>query len=70
MSEDTWNFYGYVKDPDTGAIINNNEEEYKKFIAARESSKKTRDLSNRMSEVENDLRDIKSLLQQLVHRNN
>lgn len=70
MSEDKIYFYGYVKDETTGAIINNNEEEYKKFLAARESSKKTRDLSNRMSEVENDLRDIKSLLQQLVHRNN
>jgi hypothetical protein len=64
------NFYGYVKDTETGAIINNNEEEYKKFLASRESSKKSKDLSNRLTEVENDLRDIKSLLQQLVHRNN
>ena len=64
------NHPGYVKDTDSGVIINNNEEEYKKFIAAREASKRNNSLCKRMTEVENDLRDIKSLLQQLIHRNN
>jgi hypothetical protein len=64
------NHHGYVKDTDTGVIINNNEEEYKKFLAARESSRKNNNLCKRIDEVENDLRDIKSLLLQLVHRNN
>jgi hypothetical protein len=64
------NHHGYVKDTDTGVIINNNEDEYKKFLAARESSKKNNSLCKRIDEVENDLRDIKSLLLQLVHRNN
>jgi hypothetical protein len=64
------NHIGYVKDTDTGVIINNNEEEYKKFLAARESSRKTNNLCNRIDEVEKDLQDIKSLLLQLVHRNN
>lgn len=64
------NHQGYVKDTDTGVIINNNEEEFKKFLAVRESSKKNNDLCKRIGEVENDLRDIKSLLLQLVHRNN
>ena len=61
---------GYVKDTDSGVVINNNEEEYKKFLAAREASKKNHDLCKRMAEVEDELRDIKSLLLQLVHRNN
>jgi hypothetical protein len=61
---------GYVKDTDSGVVINNNEEEYKKFLAAREASKKNNDLCKRMTEVEDELRDIKSLLLQLVHRNN
>jgi len=64
------NHVGYLKDTDSGVIINNNEEEYKKFLAARESSKKNNALCQRMEEVENDLRDIKTLLLQLVHRNN
>jgi hypothetical protein len=64
------NHVGYVKDTDTGVIINNNKEEYKKFLAAREASKKTNNLCNRIDEVEKDLQDIKSLLLQLVHRNN
>lgn len=64
------NHPGYVKDTETGVIINNNEEEYKRFMAAREASKKNNNLCKRMTDVENDLRDIKSLLQQLIHRNN
>jgi hypothetical protein len=64
------NHYGYFKDTESGVIINNNDEEYKKFLAIREANKKNNNLCKRISEVENDLRDIKTLLQQLVHRNN
>lgn len=63
------NHPGYLKDTDSGVIINNNEEEYKKFIAAREASKRNNSLCKRMTDVENELRDIKSLLLQLVHGN-
>lgn len=64
------NQIGYLKDVDSGVIINNNEEEYKKFLAAREANKKSNSLCKRMSEVEGEMREIKSLLLQLVHRNN
>lgn len=64
------NHPGYLKDTETGVIINNNEDEYKKFLAAREASKRSNSLCKRMTDVENELRDIKSLLVQLVHRNN
>lgn len=64
------NHPGYIKDTDSGVIINNNEEEYKKFLAAREVSKRNNSLCKRMTEVENELRDIKGLLQQLLHRKN
>jgi hypothetical protein len=64
------NHQGYVKDTDSGVIINNDEEEYKKFLATRESIKRNNNLCKRIDEVENDLRDIKELLLQLVHRNN
>lgn len=62
--------HGYVKDTNTGVIINTNEEEYKKFVAAREANKKNNNLCKRIDEVENDLRDIKSLLLQLVNGRN
>lgn len=64
------NHPGYFKDTDTGVIINNDEEEYKKFLLARETSKRNSNLCKRMAEVENEMRDIKKLLLQLVHRNN
>lgn len=64
------NYPGYVKDTETGVIINNNDDEYKRFMAAREASKKNNSLCKRMTEVENDLRDIKSLLQQLINGRN
>ena len=62
--------HGYLKDTETGAIINNDEESYKKFLAAREANKKNNSICNRIEEVENDLRDIKSLLLQLVNGRN
>jgi hypothetical protein len=61
---------GYIKNTETGVIINTNEDEYQKFLAAREASKKNNNLCKRMSELEHELRDIKGLVQQLVHRNN
>ena len=64
------NHHGYLKDTDSGVIINNDEDEYKKFLANRESIKKNNNLCKRIDEVENDLRDIKELLLKLVHRNN
>jgi hypothetical protein len=61
---------GYYKDTDTGVIINNDDEAYRKFEAARTASKKNKELCNRIGAVENDLKDIKNLLLQIVHGNN
>lgn len=63
------NHQGYVKDTDSGVIINNDEEEYKKFLATRESIKRNNSLCKRIDAVEHDLREIKELLVQLIHRN-
>lgn len=64
------NHPGYYKDTETGVIINNNEEEYKKFLAQREASKRSNNISNKINELENDLKDIKSLLQQIINGRN
>lgn len=63
------NHPGYLKDTDSGAIINNNEEEYKKFLASREASKRNLSVVKRLDEVEGELREIKNLLLQIVNRN-
>ena len=63
------NHHGYLKDTDSGTIINNNEEEYKKFLINRESSKRNINICKRLDEVEHELRDIKNLLQQIINRN-
>jgi hypothetical protein len=61
---------GYLKDTSSGAIINNDDEAYRRFQAAREASKKNNELCKRIDAVEGDLKDIKNLLLQIVHRNN
>lgn len=61
---------GYLKDTSSGAIINNDDEAYRRFQAAREVSKKNNELCKRIDAVEGDLKDIKNLLLQIVHRNN
>ena len=63
------NHPGYLKDTDSGVIINNNEEEYKKFLASREASKRNLSVVKRLDEVEGELREIKNLLLQIVNRN-
>lgn len=61
---------GYMKDTSTGAFINTNDTSYARFMAERANAKKSKDLSARISAVENDLRDIKDLLLQVVNGRN
>lgn len=61
---------GYMKDTLSGAFINTDNASYAKFVAERANSKKSKDLCDRINAVEDDLRDIKNLLLQIVHRNN
>lgn len=61
---------GYMKDTSTGAFINTDDTAYARFLAQRSSIKKNDDLCKRMSAVENDLRDIKDLLLQVVNGRN
>lgn len=62
---------GYMKDATTGAIINTNDDHYKRILAIRAEKKKGQDLCKRMNSLENDLREIKELLVQVLGgRNN
>ena len=60
---------GFYKDTESGAIINKNDTDYEKFKAAREEIKKNKQLAVRMDNLETELKDIKSLLLQLVNGN-
>ena len=61
---------GYMKDTSSGAFINTDDASYARFVAQRASIKKNNDLCNRISAVEDDLREIKSLLLQVVNGRN
>lgn len=60
---------GFYKDTETGVIINKNDTDYEKFKAAREEIKKNKQIAVRMDNLETELKDIKSLLLQLVNGN-
>lgn len=61
---------GFMKDTSTGAFINTDDTSYAKFVAERSKTKNSKDLSNRISAVEDDLKEIKNLLLQVVNGRN
>ena len=61
---------GFMKDTSTGAFINTDDTAYARFLAQRNSIKKNNELCNRISAVEDDLREIKNLLLQVVNGRN
>lgn len=65
-TEDT----AFVKDQDSGAFINIDDEAYKKFKAAQAQAKKNREVCNRIDAVESDLKEIKDLLLQVLNGRN
>ena len=61
---------GYMKDTTSGAFINTDDASYARFLAQRSSIKKNNDLCKRIDAVEDDLREIKNLLLQVVNGRN
>ena len=53
---------GFFKNTATGAIINNNEDEYKKILNARKMAKENKDLSRRVDVLEKELKQLKELI--------
>ena len=60
---------GFFKDTETGALINKNEIDYQKFKSSREELKKNKQMAVKIDSLENELKDIKNLLLQLVNGN-
>jgi hypothetical protein len=61
---------GFMKDTSTGAFINTDDASYAKFVAERSKVKNSKELSNRISAVEDDIKEIKTLLLQVVNGRN
>ena len=60
----------FMKDMSSGAFINTDDASYAKFVAERLKAKNSKDLCNRIGAVEEDLREIKNLLLQVVNGRN
>jgi hypothetical protein len=56
------NVSGFVKNTDNGLIINNNEDQYKKIVAARAQAKKNNELTRRVEILEKEIKELKALL--------
>lgn len=52
----------FTKDNTSGAFINNNNDEYLRFKAARQDAKKSKDVLHKLNLIEEELREIKALL--------
>jgi hypothetical protein len=61
---------GFMKDTSSGAFINTDDASYAKFVAERSKVKNSKELSNRISSVEDDIKEIKTLLLQVVNGRN
>lgn len=56
---------GFFRDSETGAIVNNNSNDYKSYITNRD---KLLSEKERIDKLESDIGDIKRMLQQLTDR--
>ena len=61
---------GFMKDTSTGAFINTDDTSYVKFVAERSKAKNSKELTTRISAVEDDIKEIKNLLLQVVNGRN
>lgn len=53
---------GFFKNTTTGAIINSNDDEYKKILATRNLAKKNNELARRVEILEKELKQLKALI--------
>lgn len=56
----------FVKDPSTKMIINTDDSYYNSIVALRNSEKKEQTMVHQMTELQDELTEIKQLLQQVL----
>ena len=57
----------FIRDTESGAIINTNDSYYKQILAQRSNSKKTAEVCEKMNSLESELSEIKMMLQQILN---
>jgi hypothetical protein len=60
---------GYVRDPESGALINNSAASYRMYKQQRESQTTVATLTKEVDSLKNDISDIKSMLSVLIKQN-
>lgn len=56
----------FQRDPATRAVINTDDSYYKSILAARQGRKESEEMCNKLSALETELSEIKSLLEQFL----
>lgn len=59
---------GYLKNTKTGVVINNNDGDYQRIVAAREKYEAEQALKNEVNTLKSDVKEIKDMLSQILHR--
>jgi hypothetical protein len=61
---------GYVKDSNSGAVLNTDTDGLESYKKRKQFFENTRNSTERINKIENDVRDIKKLLQQILELKN
>lgn len=59
----------YVRDEKTNALLKVDQKGLQEYLAKRDSAKRLTDIENDLAETKSDINDIKTLLLQLVEKN-
>ena len=61
---------GYVKDSDSGAVLNTDIQKLNAYRKQKQAFENVRSSTERINKIENDVKDIKQMLQQLMELKN
>jgi len=59
---------GYLKNTKTGVVINSNDGDYQRVVAAREKYEAEKALQNEVKTLKSDVEEIKSMLSKILYR--
>lgn len=63
------NVKGYYKDPNTGAVINNNDDEYKQYLNQKVQFKEYSKTINEVADLKREMEELKKLLMERLNTN-
>lgn len=66
MSYQKTNATGYIKDTQTGMVINTNNGEYEKIVAAREKESQRKSLEEDVRNMMVEMKELKSMFRELI----